>query len=621
MNDQGKQSIEEFEYQAEIKQLLHLIIHSLYKHSEIFLRELISNASDALHKIRFRQLTDRNVLDPDAKLTIMIALDAENKMFSIEDTGIGMTKNDLINNIGTVAKSGTIELLKMMHEKGKPFDGKFIGQFGVGFYSVFMVTDEVTIETRHADAGSKGYRWKSAGQGIFTIEEIEREKRGTKIWFRLKEEAKEFCDESHVKQIIKRYSNFVDFPIYVNKERVNRISALWRQPKDQIKEDELEEFYRFITNDFNRPLGHLHLAIEGVVNFNALIFIPEVTPVGGFIELIEKSLQLYSNKILIQTDCKELLPEYLRFVKGVVDTEDLPLNVSREITQSSAQMVKIKNVITDKILALLEDWAEKDRSKYDKFYKNFGPMLKSGLNSDSANKDRIIDLLRFESTLTENEEKISLKEYVARMKEGQLEIYYIIGDHREVIEKNPNLEYFKKRGMEVLILTHPIDVMIIPAIHEYDKKPLKSIEKSDIKLEQDEESKKEALSENLAKSLIETFKEALGDKVEDVVESKRLVDSPVTLVVGSYGMDPQLAMMMKVNKKRIRGIKKILEINVSHPLIKNLSKINARNSNDAILRKTILQLFESALLIDGSLSSPMEFVSRMNELLEEVTKS
>ncbi len=613
--------IKQYEYKAEMKQLLHLIVHSLYTHKDVFLRELISNASDALHKIRFRQLTDKDVLDPDAELKITITVDKDKKTFSIEDTGIGMTEADLMERIGTVASSGTLEFLKQAQAEGKPLDANLIGQFGVGFYSVFMVTDEVTIETRHADKDSVGLRWKSDGSGTYTIEEIDRPQRGTKISFTLKEDSADFAEEFHVKHIIKKYSNFVDFPIFVGSEKVNVVQALWHKPKDDIKEEELNEFYKFISNDFEEPLSHLYLSLEGTVSFRALLFIPKKAPYNLFHDLQqEKSLHLYSSKVFIQDDCKELLPEYLRFVKGVVDTEDLPLNVSREVTQSSPVMAKIRSILTGKILSHLEELAEKEPGTYTTFYRNFGPLLKTGINSDFSNRDKIIELLRFETTKTEKDEYISLKQYVERMQEGQKEIYYLAGEHRELLLKSPKLEYFRKHEYEVILLTDPVDVFVIPSITEYDKKPLKSIDKADLDLAEDKDEKSEALTEELASSLISVFKETLGDKVEDVVASKRLVDSPVTLVVGKEGMDAQMEKMMKIMNQEYTGSKRILEVNISHPLIKNLSRLNLGDSTNPLLRKSIIQLYEAAQLIDGNLASPTEFVQRMTEIMEEATK-
>lgn len=619
MATKTQKSAQEFEYKAEMKQLLHLIVHSLYTHPEVFLRELISNASDALNKIRFRMLTASDVLDTDADLKIKIELDEKKHTFTIEDTGIGMTKDELIERIGTVASSGTEEFLKQVEESKQPPES-LIGQFGVGFYSVFMVTDEVTVETRHADKDSKGYRWTSRGEGTFTIEEIDRKARGTKVTFKLKKEHRDFAQAYGVKNVIQKYSNFVDFPIIVGDEEVNRVSALWHRPKNEVKEEELVEFYKFISNDFSPPLAHLHLAIEGAVNFKALVFVPETAPPVFYQEHLEKSLQLYSKKVFIQDDCKELLPEYLRFLKGVVDTEDLPLNVSREVTQSSPAMAKIKSVLTKRILSWLEKIAKKDKSQYEKFYRNFGQIFKTGVNSDFTNKDKIIELMRFESTQIEKEALTSLKEYVSRMKEEQKEIYYLSGDSREAIERNPNLEYFKKNNVEVLLLSDPFDIFVMPSLNEYDSRKMVSIDKADLDLKEEQKDGDEPLGEDLAKSFIEIFKKTLGDKVEDVIASKRLVDSAATLVVGKEGMDKQMEKMMKMMNKEYSGSKKILEINLSHPLIKNLGKRIIADASDLVLRNSMLQIYEGALLIEGNLTSPNEFVSRMTELMVEATK-
>ncbi len=620
MPKQTKTGIEEFEFHAEMKQLLHLIIHSLYTHPEIFLRELISNSSDALNKIRFRMLTDKNVADPDADLKILIEVDPKKKTFSIEDTGIGMTREELISEVGTVAHSGTLEFLQKINQEKKTLDANLIGQFGVGFYSVFMVTDEVTIETCHADPNSKGYRWISKGEGKYSIQEIDRKNRGTKITFALKKDAEEFSEDYRIKDIIRKYSNFVDFPIFVGKEQVNRVTALWQKPKNDIKDEELVEFYKFVSNDYEPPMGHLHLAIEGAVNFKALIYIPATAPPTFFREDLEKSLQLYSNKIFIQENAKELLPEYLRFLKGVVDTEDIPLNISREWVQNNPVIVKIKNTIVTKMLGFLEDWAKNEPEKYKKFYQNFGSLFKTGVNSDFTNRDKIIDLLRFESTIVEDGDFTSLKSYVSSMREDQQDIYYLSGENKDAIKRNPNLEYFGKNNIEVLLLTDPIDIFIVPSIGEYEKKPLKSIEKADLDLKEDEKAREESLNENLAKSLISVFKETLGDKVEDVIESRRLVDSPVTLVSGKEAMDSSMERMMKFMDKGFAGSKKILEINTHHPLIKNLSRINLMSSKDHFLRTCIIQLYEGAVLLNDNLDSPAEFIRRMNEIMVKATQ-
>jgi len=614
-------SIQKFEYKAEMKQLLQLIVHSLYTHPEVFLRELISNSSDALNKARYQSLTDKNILDVDSELAIIIKQDSKEQTFSIEDNGIGMTEEELINNIGTVARSGTLDFLeKIKGKKGAALEN-LIGQFGVGFYSVFMVTDEVTIETRNANMDSKGYRWKSSGEGSFTIEEIEKPSRGTTISFKLKDDFKDFAEEFKVKEVINKYSNFADFPIFLGDTKVNTVSALWRKNEKEVKEDELNEFYKFVSNDYEDPLGHLHLSIEGVgASFKALIFIPKHAPLNLMQIQEQKSLHLYTNKILIQDDCKDLLPEYLRFCKGVVDTSDLPLNVSREVTQHSPVMDKIRSTLTTKILTLLKGWANRDNEKYMAFYKNFGPLLKTGINSDFTNRDKIIELLRLESSLKEKGETTSLKDYVSRMKETQKEIYYLSGENRDDLDTNPNLEYFKKNAIEVLLLSDPVDVFIFPSIPEYDKKAIKSIEKADIDVIP--EDKIEKPEDKLSQSLLGSFKEVLGDKVADVVVSKRLVDSAVTLVTGKDGLDPQMEKIMRMMNKDAAGIgaKKIMEINTEHPVIKNLSRIYIEDKNSPMLSKCITQLYESALLIDGDLRSSAEFVKRMSEIMEEATK-
>lgn len=620
MSNNDTEHTQEFEYKAEMKQLLHLIVHSLYTHPEVFLRELISNASDALNKVRFQQLTDRNILNPDVPLRINIALDSEEQTFSITDSGVGMTKSDLIDRIGTVASSGTLEFFQRLKTENKPFDGNLIGEFGIGFYSVFMVTEKVTIQTRHADPDSIGYQWESTGEGKFSIEEIPLEERGTKIFFKLKDDAKDFSDDYRVKDVIKKYSNFADFPIYVGGEEVNTISALWHKNKNEITEEERIEFYKFISNDHNPPLGHLHLSIEGRVNFKALIFIPDTPPLNYFRVEDLRSLHLYSSRIFIQDDCKELLPEYLHFVSGVVDTEDLPLNVSREVTQSSPVMAKIKDVITGRILSLLEDWAENEPEKYEKFFKNFGLLFKTGAGSDFANRDRLINLLRFESSKAEKGKFTSLKEYVADMPQDQTEIYYLSGDNRDAVERNPSLEYFRKKDIGVLFFVDAADVFNIPHLHEFDGKPLKSIEKADIDFKPDDESPSDTLSDDDIKSLISFFDELLGDKVEDVVTSKRLVDSAATLVVGASGMDRQMERMMKMMGGQIGESKKILEINPTHPLIKNLAQLLRSNSADPILKSCALQLYEGALLIDGNMNTPTDYVARMTDIMEHATR-
>lgn len=621
MGKNKSEAVATYEFKAELKQLLHLIVHSLYTQPEIFLRELISNASDALNKVRFMQLTNQPLLEPERELKIRIELDPKKHLFSIEDNGIGMTREELIENIGTVAKSGTLKYLEQMNKEGRPIDADLIGKFGVGFYSVFMVTDEVTIETRHASPDSQSYRWRSDGKGSFTIEEIVKPDRGTRISFTLKEEFRDFAEEWKVKEVVQKYSNFVGFPIFIGKERINTLEALWRKPKEEIKPEELEDFYKFITNDSQPPLGHLHLSLEGAVNFKALLFIPEKAPYDIFYEIREKSLHLYANRVFVQNNAVELLPEYLRFVKGVVDTEDLPLNISRQVTQESPAMAKIRNILTTKLLGLFEEWAQNEPGRYEKFFKAFGNVLKLGVNLDFTNRDKIVKLLRFETTKTQAGQLIGLDEYINRMKPNQKDIYYLLGENRAAVEKNPKLEYFRKNDLEVLLLVDPVDVFIVPSIPEYQKKHLQSIEKADLKLETDKkESETESLSPELLTTLLNVFKETLKEKVSDVVASKRLVDSPATLVIGKDALDPQMERILRMMNQEVEPQKRILEINPAHPLIRNLGRLVLGSTNDPRLRQCILQLYEGAALIDGELVNPTEFVSRMVELMVIATQ-
>ena len=624
INTNGTMPVQEFEYKAEMKQLLDLIVHSLYTHPEIYLRELISNASDALSKVRFNALTDQDILDKEAELAIRISIDSKEMTFVIEDSGIGMTEEELIANLGTVAKSGTLSFMQSLKEQQKQLDGNLIGQFGVGFYSVFMVTEEVTVETRSALPGSQGYRWRSGGQGTYTIEKIEKAERGTKISFKLKEEHKEFAEEYRVEQIIKKYSNFVDFPIYLGEKQVNSITALWQRSKSELKDEEVNEFYKFIANDYNEPLDYLPVSVEGMVTFKALLFLPKEAPPEMLYrqsELENRGPQLYVKKVLIQNECRDLLPEYLRFISGVVDTEDLSLNVSREVVQSSPVMAKIRQILTGKILGWFETLAKEQPEKFKTFYKAFGPIIKIGLNTDFTNRDKLIELLRFESTKTDEGAYVTFREYSERMGADQKEIYYHSGSSRSQLLAHPNLEYFQDMGIEVLLLSDPVDVFVIPSIHEYDKKPLKSIEKADIDFSKQKGEKAEPLAENLLEPVLKLFRETLGDQIEDVIESHRLVNSPVTLVSGKDGLDSQMEKMMKMMQSNLPAAKRILEVNTSHPIIRNLAGMIMANANNPLIKTAMKQLYEGALFLEGGLDSTTAFLSRMNELIEAATLS
>ncbi len=618
MDTQQGQNAEQFTYKAEMQQLLHLIIHSLYTHPEVFLRELISNSSDALNKMRFRTLTDTAIVSPEAELAIRITTDKDNKRLIIEDTGCGMSREELIENLGTVAKSGTLEFLQSIRDNQQSAQGDLIGQFGVGFYSVFMVTDEVTVETRNADIDGKAWKWSSSGTGTYSIEPSDKELRGTTISFTLRDDHKEFAEDYRIKSIIKKYSNYVDFPIYLNDEKVNSVTAIWHKKSADITEEELEEFYKYATNDFDKPLGHIHLSLEGAVEFKALLFVPSVAPMNMFRDLDERSTHLYANKVLIQQHCKDVLPEYLRFVRGVVDTPDLPLNVSREVTQNSPIMAKIRSVITGKVLSLLEDWAENDPQKYATFYKNFGMMLLLGINNDYANRERIIKLLRFTSTVTDGETRISLADYVTRMKTDQKEIYYVSGDNRAQVLGNPSIEYFVKNGYEVLLFTDPVEVFTAPYIGEFDGKRLVPADKADLPDAQAKEQTPEQ-NENTS-SIIEIFKSTLGDVIEDVRTSQRLVSSAVALVAGKEGLDPHMEKMMKMMDKDFTPTKKVLEINPQHQLITNLMTLAKNNPDDARVSDAVKQLYDAALLMDGALTNPTDFINRMTQFMTKATE-
>ncbi len=613
---------EKIEFKAEMKQLLHLIIHSLYTHPEVFLRELISNSSDAMNKVRIMKLKGESVLDQDSKLEIRIDFDEKKKTFSIEDSGIGMTRENLIEHLGTIAKSGTMEYVKELTKAGGKADEGLIGQFGVGFYSVFIVTDKVVVETRHADKDSKGLRWTSTGESAYTIEEIDKKTRGTKISFTLKEDASQFAQEYSVNDIIGKYSNFADFPILVKGKQANQVEALWRKNAKDITKEQYNEFYKFIASDALEPATHLALAVEGAaVSFKSLLFIPNHAPQDLFRLQQEGGVHLYCNKILIKRECPDLLPPYLRFIRGVVDTEDIPLNVSREMIQASPATNKIKDILTKKVLTYLNEWSQKDPKEFQEFIKRFGPLLKSGLDQDYVNRDQIIQLLRFQSTKTKVDEYASLKDYLTRMKPSQEAIYYLAGESRASVEANPNLEYFKKQDIEVLILCDPVDIFIVPSINEFEKKPLKSADKADIDLAA--EDKIEKPEDKLGDALIQIFKTQLKDKVKDVKVSKRLVDSAATLVRGESGMDAQMEKMMRMMNQDVPQSKRILEVNLDHPVLKNLAKLHLGNVQGDLIEKCISQIYDNALLADGDYTNIAlpELVKRMNELMQSATQN
>ncbi len=608
---------QEYKFQAEMSQLLHLITHSLYTHREIFLRELISNASDALNKLHFLSLTDSKVLGDDVELKIEIKLDEEKKSFTITDNGIGMSHEELINNIGTIASSGTSKFFsKLTGDKNK--DLELIGQFGVGFYAVFMVADEVTVDTRSYQE-EQGHRWVSSGSGSYTIEPIDMPKRGTSITFTFKEDAEEFATKWRIESTIKKYSDFVAFPIELNEEKANKSTALWARPKEEVTEEEYQEFYKYIANATENHKAHLHLSVEAPVQFKAIMFIPEKPDKFLFTQDLETRIHLYVKRVFIQNDCKELIPQWLRFVKGIVDSEDLNLNVSREVTQKNVVMEKINKYLVRKILGEFKEWSEKDVEKYDTFWKDFGTFIKEGIHMDFANREKLIELYRAYSS-TDPDKLTSLKSYVERMAPDQEEIYYVYGKDRQSIENSPNIEYFKKNNIEVLYLYEEIDDFIMPSIGTYQEKTLVGIDKADLKLkdEKDKDSKKESdIGKSAKKKLLGYFKDILGERVQDVIESKRLVDSACTLVAPKDGMNANMERMMKMMDQNFKASKKVMEVNMDNPLIQSLSKIQEKFPQDQLLKDCIEQLYEGATLLEGTLESPSSFVPRSNAIMEK----
>ncbi|RMD59536.1 MAG: molecular chaperone HtpG, partial [Nitrospirae bacterium] len=495
MSDKTHANVEEtFEFQAEIKQLLHIIVFSLYTKKEIFIRELISNASDALDKMRYKLLTEDNVRDKELPLEIRIELDEKHKIFSITDTGIGMTKDELIQNIGTIAKSGTLEFIKKLAEGTKKEDLNLIGQFGVGFYSVFMVAKEVFVLTKSYREGEPPYCWHSDGTNAYSIREIDMKNRGTKVEVHLKDEEAEFVNVDRVEGIIRRYSNFVPYPIFLNGRQVNQVSAIWMKPKSELKKEDYVEFYKFLTNSVEEPLSYLHIYSDAPLSFHSILYIPmkklELIGLGK----LEHGLHLYTKRVLIQGECKELLPDYLRFVRGVVDSEDISINISRETIQDNIILQKIKRFLNRKVLDHLEEMLRKNREQYVAFWKEFGRILKEGIAVDLENRDRLTNLLLFNSSRCPDADTfITLKEYTERMQEGQKEIYYMSGMNREAVDKSPHIEVFKKKGIEVIYLYDPLDDIIMNTLIQYDGKPIKSAEQADIGISIEEAKEEETL--------------------------------------------------------------------------------------------------------------------------------
>ncbi|MHB8075518.1 molecular chaperone HtpG [Desulfosporosinus fructosivorans] len=606
--------VETKEFQTEIRQLLDIVIHSLYTEREIFLRELISNAADAMEKLRYTQLTGPEVKDKDLTLEIHIDTDDTTHTLTITDTGIGMTKEELVENIGTIAHSGSKEFIKHLSAKGDQKDLNLIGQFGVGFYSAFMVADKVTLYTRSYQMESQSFVWESDGVGSYTITEGEDLSRGTKMVLHLKEDAYDFAKEETVQRVIKQYSSFVPYPIIVNGQKVNTVDALWIKNKNEITDEEYNEFYKFIANAHDEPLFRLHFSSDAPININTLLFVPKENLEQFGFGRTEPGVNLYCKKVLIQEKSPIVLPEWLRFLRGVMDSEELPLNISRETMQDSALITKLNKVVTSRFLKFLDGQATSEPEKYKEFWEKFNFFIKEGAANDFTHRKELVKLLQFESSNTLPGESVSLANYVGRMKEDQTAIYYVNGPTREGIESGPYLEVFRDKGYEVIYTYAAIDDYIFGAIGEYEGKKLISADQSDLDLGNEQKDRSElALPEEEIKDLTEWIKEVLGSKVTEVRESKRLVDSPA-VVLSPYGTNSMQRMMQLMNKDSNDVGPSVLEINASHQMIKRLDK--ARKNEDTFAKIAAEQIFENAQIAAGLIIDPRGMVKRLNEILE-----
>ncbi len=610
---------QQFEFQAETRQLLDIVIHSLYTEKEIFVRELVSNASDALEKLRHLQLTEKEVFDDRLPLEINLTTDDAAKTFTIQDFGIGMTRAELIENLGTIAHSGSRAFLKALSEGGAK-NANLIGQFGVGFYSAFMVAKRVRVFSHSWRPAEAGQVWESDGSGSYSIDEAEGQRRGCKLVVELKDDCSEFASASRIEAILKRYSSFVQFPINLNGKRVNTVQALWLRGKNEIKEEEYTEFYKFQADAFDAPRLRLHFSADAPLAINALLFVPEDNPERFGFMRADPSVSLYCRKVLIDAHPKDLLPEWLRFLKGVVDSEDLPLNISRELTQDRALIGRLGRVITRRFLKFLEEEAKDRPDSYREFYRRFGVYLKEGAALDETHRADLLKLLRFESSLTEKDAVTGLADYVSRMKESQREIYYLMGPNRAAIEAGPYLEGFRARNLEVLFCYENVDEYVMHNAREFDGKPFTAADTADLKLEDlPKPPDADGLTEEQSGALAAWLKEVLGDRVAGVKAGDRLVDSPVLALNADKFMSPHMRRMMKAMK--VEGAPDSpprieLQFNPRHAVIKHLAA--AREAKPEVARLAAEQLLDNALIAAGLLDDPQPMVARIYKLLENV---
>jgi len=604
-------------FKAETRQILEILIHSLYTEREIFLREMISNASDALTRVDFEILTNRDVLDPDAELAIRIIPDSEEKTLTIEDSGIGMTEEELITNLGTIAQSGARDFLKAAREGGGDVSD-LIGQFGVGFYSAFMVAEWIRVTSRSYQKDAQAAAWFSTGEDTFTVESAERESRGTSVTIKLKDDASEFLEEYRLRDIVRKHSDFIPFPIYISdqEEQANRQTALWRQSPREVEQKDYEEFYKQLTLDFEAPLVHTHLAVDAPVQMYSILYVPSNPERGIFSLRKEEGLKLYARKVLIQEYNKDLLPEYLGFVQGVVDSEDLPLNVSRESVQSTRVMSQLKKLITSKAIDMLENLAKDDREKYEGFWTGYARYIKQGVAIEQVEPEALYPLLRFRTNI-QPDKWTSLDEYIERMKEGQEQIYYIMGDDEHSVLYSPHLDVVRHHGYEVLLLTDPVDAFMLVRLKEYKEHVLSNVATANLALPEGEGPEQEAdtapLSEEQNAALLARFKTQLGEKVTEVRMTDRLFDSPARLVDPEGSLNQEMQRVYRLLNRDFEVPKKVLELNPRHPILKRLNALAEDDPRNALV---IDMLYEDALLIEGLHPDPAGMISRIQELIE-----
>jgi TNF receptor-associated protein 1 len=607
---------QKFEFQAEIKQLLDIVIHSLYTEKEIFVRELVSNASDALEKLRHTQITEKEIFDDKAELEISLTTDDKAKTLTIQDTGVGMTREELVKNLGTIAHSGSKQFLKALGENGAK-NSNLIGQFGVGFYSAFMVAKSVKVYSKSWRASEPGHVWSSDGSGSYEVEEVADLPRGSKIVIELKDDCGDYSADWKIKEILERYSAFVSFPIKLNGKHINTVQALWLRSKNEIKDEEYTEFYKFQAHAHDEPRLRLHFSADAPIAINALLFVPKDNTEKFGMSRLEASVSLYCRKVLIDAKPKDLLPEWLRFLKGVIDSEDLPLNISRETMQDRSLIEKLNKVVTKRFLKFLSEEAEARPDAYNEFYAEFGIFLKEGAAMDYTHKEQLVKLLRFESSLTDKGKTTSLADYVTRMGAEQKEIYYLVGPNRAALEAGPYLEGFKARNLEVIFCYEPVDEYVMSNVREFDGKKLTAADHADVKLS-DLPKPEGALSEDDTKKLTTWLKETLGERVEEVKASDRLVDSPALATNADKFMTPQMRRMMKAMKKdgADEPVKVTLEINARSAVMKRLFETHSAAPEKAKL--VAEQILDNALISAGLLDDATPMVARLYKLLESV---